>query len=424
MVGLGQLPGGYDSVANGVSADGSTVVGTSGGEAFKWTAATGMVGLGTLPNPFGSPNIGSYVAGVSGDGSTVVGTGYAFSPDLVDESLEAFVWTPTTGMVGLGGLPGGPLQWDGSSYSWAHGVSADGSTVVGHSVNAQNHAEAFVWRAATGMVGLGTLPGDYLSIALGVSGDGSTVVGYSDVSPSHAFIWTAATGMVGLGSLHGWASVATGVSGDGSTVVGYVWAVQGDQGYQYEAFVWTAATGMVGLGYLPGFASSAANGVSRDGSRVVGYGFNVNTSSQEAFVWTAATGMVGLGYLPGALNPASYASGVSADGSTVVGWSTNAQGNREAFVLRVNLDPSALILALIDQVKGLNLKYGIQNGLDSKLDAALQALGDVNNHNNAAAVNALSAFINAVQAQGGKAIPAADADALIAAATVIIHLLQ
>jgi len=52
MVALGDLPGGTDrSLAYGVSADGSVIVGvgnsTSGNEAFRWTASTGMVGLGT-----------------------------------------------------------------------------------------------------------------------------------------------------------------------------------------------------------------------------------------------------------------------------------------------------------------------------------------------------------------------------------------
>jgi probable HAF family extracellular repeat protein len=455
MVGLGSLSGGV-SEATGVSADGSTVVGWSyydllgNGEAFRWTAATGMVGLGTLPNP-GTPYIGSFATGVSADGSTVVGSGYAISPDFSNSSVEAFIWTPATGLVGLGGLPGAPPQYGTSSpYSVANGVSGDGSTVVGEALNAQNRVEAFIWTAATGMVGLGTLPGATSSSATGLSSDGSTVVGSSG---NQAFIWTAATGMVGLGTLSGFtSSSATGVSGDGSTVVGssgnqaFIWTaatgmvglgtlsgftsssatgVSGDgstvvgynlnaQGYQ-EAFVWTATTGMVGLGYLPGTVSSVADGASRDGSRVVGYSFN--NSYQEAFVWTPATGLVALGYLPGATS--SSATGVSSDGSTVVGVSGD-----EAFVLQLQLSPAQLILALIEQVKGLNLKYGIQNSLDSKLDAALQALGDVNNHNNAAAVNALNAFINAVNAQRGKAIPAAAADALIAAATVIIHLLQ
>src|ERR1017187_6758342 len=42
--------GGRDSSASGVSADGSVVVGTiASNQAFRWTAGSGMVGLGYLP---------------------------------------------------------------------------------------------------------------------------------------------------------------------------------------------------------------------------------------------------------------------------------------------------------------------------------------------------------------------------------------
>jgi probable HAF family extracellular repeat protein len=51
--GLGDLPGGtFESRAYGVSADGNTVVGYSdsgSAEAFRWTAASGIHGLGFLP---------------------------------------------------------------------------------------------------------------------------------------------------------------------------------------------------------------------------------------------------------------------------------------------------------------------------------------------------------------------------------------
>jgi hypothetical protein len=93
-------------------------------------------------------------------------------------------------------------------------------------------------------------------------------------------------------------------------------------------------------------------------------------------------------------------------------------------VLRLESDPADLIIALIEQVALLNLQHGIANSLDAKLDAAFNALDDVSENNDVAAVNALNAFINAVQAQRGNKIPAAAADALIAAALEIIELLQ
>src|SRR5882757_6619714 len=80
---------------------------------------------------------------------------------------------------GIGGLPGIPLN------SYASSVSADGSTVIGVSATPNGFMEAFRWTAATGMVGLGDLPGgnpntpfgSFFSEAMGISGDGMTVVG-------------------------------------------------------------------------------------------------------------------------------------------------------------------------------------------------------------------------------------------------------
>ena len=83
---------------------------------------------------------------VSADGSTVVGRG------LSTPGFEAFRWTQAGGMVGLGDLPGGPFRSD------AFGVSADGSVVVGRAFPSNREA-AFRWTQAGGMVGLGDLPG-------------------------------------------------------------------------------------------------------------------------------------------------------------------------------------------------------------------------------------------------------------------------
>ncbi len=71
--------GGFGSVAQAVSADGSVVVGTGasafGTEAFRWTADDGMVGLGDLPGG----GFFSAASGMSADGSTVVGNSFCFS---------------------------------------------------------------------------------------------------------------------------------------------------------------------------------------------------------------------------------------------------------------------------------------------------------------------------------------------------------
>jgi probable HAF family extracellular repeat protein len=344
--GLGYLPGGgfFYSNALGVSGDGSVVVGQSysanGAEAFRWTTSGGMVGLGFLPGGESS----SQANGVSGDGSVVVG--YS---DFAN-GAEAFRWTTSGGMVGLGFLPGGFYN-----SSPAYGVSGDGSVVVGISTSiSTSYFEAFRWTTSGGMVGLGFLPssGDPYnnrSGALGVSGDGSVVVGYSG---EQAFRWTTSEGMVGLGFLPGGnSSFARGVSGDGSVVVG-------NSGQQ--AFRWTTSGGMVGLGFLPGGFYSQANGVSDDGSVVVGYSNSANEGG--AFRWTTSGGMrnlqdvlttdFGLNLTGWEL---SEANGISADGLTIVGVGTNPSGHNEAWIARLGSTPPPQSVPEPSNIFGLGL---------------------------------------------------------------------
>lgn len=86
-------------------------------------------------------------------------------------------------------------------------------------------------------------------------------------------------------------------------------------------------------------------------------------------------------------------------------------------------DPFDLIAGMIADVMLLNIQQGIANSLDAKLDSAQSALDDLNENNDVAAINALQAFINAVEAQRGNKISEADADALIATTQEIIDLL-
>lgn len=87
------------------------------------------------------------------------------------------------------------------------------------------------------------------------------------------------------------------------------------------------------------------------------------------------------------------------------------------------LEPEVLIVQLVDKVAEMNLQQGIDNSLDVKLDAALNALDDINQNNDVAAINSLNAFINAVEAQRDQKITSAQADELIGDATDIITLL-
>ena len=103
MVGLGDLAGGvFDSYAYSVNADGSVVVGYgssgNGTEAFRWTEGTGMQSvedwLAAAGISMGSFSILSVARGVNADGSVVVGVGNSVN------GSEAFL-ASISGLVGL-----------------------------------------------------------------------------------------------------------------------------------------------------------------------------------------------------------------------------------------------------------------------------------------------------------------------------------
>jgi len=171
--------------------------------------------------------------GISGDGSVIVGESNS------TEGHQAYRWTQSTGMVGIGILPGGEF------LSGATAVSADGKVIVGLSGSARGY-EAFRWEQTTGMVGLGFLPNtSFLSEAIAVTPDGSAIVGASGGDNTSAFVWDAAHGMRSLqdllnadphlvGDLTGWHLIyADAISANGQAIVGRALNPQG----QVEAFL-------------------------------------------------------------------------------------------------------------------------------------------------------------------------------------------
>jgi len=355
--GLGDLPGGhFASMAYGISADGSTVVGRGStslySEAFRWTVETGMVGLGDLPGGTGTIwDSSSYAYGVSANGSVVVGSGHS------TEGEEAFRWTLDDEMIGLGTLYYGQPDLHGGS-SFAYGVSDDGLTVVGHSssIIGETHCqEAFRWTEESGMIGLGDLFGDSVaSFAKGVSADGSKVIGRSwSALGQESFLWTEENGMIGLGNnLYGnrFTNQAKGISADGSTVTGYGEVHIGDE-HITKAFLWTEESGMIGLGDLSD-ENSYAYGISGDGSTVIGVlGLPGGIDRDgDVFIWTAESGMrlfqdllvsdFGLDMTGWTL---INVKGISDNGLSIVGTGINPNGYAEAWIARMP-EPSTMLL--------------------------------------------------------------------------------
>lgn len=80
-----------------------------------------------------------------------------------------------------------------------------------------------------------------------------------------------------------------------------------------------------------------------------------------------------------------------------------------------------LLTDLAADIIALNLQTGLSNSLDAKLTAVFDALTDLNENNDASALNRLNAFINEVEAQRGKKITDAQADYLIAAVLEVME---
>jgi probable HAF family extracellular repeat protein len=224
-VDLGTLGGTY-SVATGINASGEVAgysdISSGSTEAFVWSKATGMQGLGLFTG-------GDYsLANAINRFGQVAG--YA---DLNGGNpVYAFIWSKTTGMRNLGRLPG-------YTDSFAYAINDLGQVAGDSSVfGARPHAT--LWGKAKGsMLDLGLLPGARYSTAAGINNVGQ-VVGldsYADYS-SHAFVWNPSTGMLDLNNLipanSGWVlEFATAINDQGQ-IVGF-----GTLNGQGEAFLLT-----------------------------------------------------------------------------------------------------------------------------------------------------------------------------------------
>lgn len=252
-----------------VSADGNFIVGHENYLAYRWSSEGGFEYLGDLP---GGDEF-SMAWDVSTDGSVVVGVGSSqFSNSIIyPTSYEAFRWTESGGMVGLGYLE------EEHYMSWSRACSADGSIIVGQLFNEQE-SMAFQWSQNQGMVellGLDGLPGSYSS-ALDVSSDGTIIVGFLlNEGVGQACMWVDGEAVrLGTSSIHH--SMATAISGDGSIIVGED---------NNRPFIWDEVNGMRDLTEvieseygiaLNGFRLEYVNDISADGTVIVGSGGDNN----------------------------------------------------------------------------------------------------------------------------------------------------
>ncbi len=200
MVALPPLPPGNAAQAWGISSDGAVAVGDSQSgatsTAVRWTPA----GVEDLVSPAGAAITSAQAA--SADGGVIVGWGILAGVS----NNRAFRWTPAGGMQFFGVLPGG-------TFSHARGVSGDGLVVVGTASGANAVRASFIWTPALGLRNLreflaeqgANLSGWTGIDAHGISADGRTIVGEGIGPGGHEQAWIA--------TIPGWAACAANCDG-------------------------------------------------------------------------------------------------------------------------------------------------------------------------------------------------------------------
>jgi len=296
--------------ASALSADGSSIIGTTGlytDGAFHWNRSTGLTLLPQIaPDSETEPRL------ISADGSVVYGVIHSY--DGVNNSNQAYRWTASTGLTMFGAPYSHP-----EFYPFA--ASSNGSVVAGYSFTSPT-IEAIRWTPAGGPQPLGFLPGWENSTAVVISADGNVIGGFGSTSDSgEAFRWTAAAGMQPLGHLSPTDEISsvTAMTPDGSVLAG-------NSGSSYAkdvpAFRWTSTGGMTPLSDHPAYPTL----ISTDGSVIVG---TLGTQPERLFRWTQPTGVVDLGVLDPNAPPDGHVfpTAMSADGSIIVGIANIPGGN-------------------------------------------------------------------------------------------------
>jgi uncharacterized membrane protein len=341
---LPDLPGGAtESLAWGVSRDGSTIVGTSadalGQAAVRWTAhgvhALDVDASGTRP----------YAAfAVSGDGRAVTG--------ITGPGMRGYIWTASPDASGhrtrvLPSLPAAAFP-----MTRAHDVDDAGRFVVGYSHTSDStpaapRIQAVYWDAQSSppvVRPLGTtsavLP---ISNAIAVSGDGLTITGDAR-GPGSIVPFVISRGAPAISTqpltFLSTTDALGAISRDGRVVVGGV----GGRAFRYDASLRLLDAPVTGW-------SAFAQALSDDGSTIVGWAQGPNIGDSLAVVWDGDGHARRLDHWLSAEHQVDLtgwslvaATGVSGDGRTIVGYGINPDGRTQAFAAVIP-EPAAWLLS-------------------------------------------------------------------------------
>lgn len=179
---------------------------------------------------------------------------------------------------------------EGYRYTSATVISGNGVSVAGDAVANNFRSSVLEWTHASGTSYVTPPSTTFYWEATGISRDGGVRAGTANLSGRDQPVrWTPGSQPVALGVpgqwAHGWCE---GISGDGSTVVGRAYTTSGMFEFG-EPLRWTAATGVQGMGIVPGSTHGSAFAATYDGSLIVGGGTD-SQGTGRGFLWTEETG--------------------------------------------------------------------------------------------------------------------------------------
>lgn len=321
--------------ATDVNVDGTVIVGNSiadgAYETVRWTADTGAVWLGRATVPV--LGVGAGLPGVSADGTRISATILSDDETYAAQGL----WSLAGGWQELAPIPSDGGIMDQSNGS-AWGISGDGKSVVGlywRPGQPGGSAHPSLWRQGTGVTDLGSAGGS--GRANRSNRDGSVIAGWTEDATTGVWRPTAWIDgqMVVLTATEAFCEASC-VNGAGTVIGGSTWDTDA---MAVVAAAWRPLNGAwieqrLGVldGTIPGWGQANANGVSGDGSVIVGWNSYDFGPWGEAtgFVWTAADGMVraddylkARGVTLDADIHIDSLNGISEDGSTIIGSATN-----------------------------------------------------------------------------------------------------
>ena len=157
MVDLGSMVPGRSSRANAINATGTVIVGWQDEPTGTRSGAKWQDGVESFITDNNGNNVGE-AGGISADGSTIIGSA----------NPNPYVWNATGGLTYIT-HPNASFSFKGG----ATGISADGKTVIGYyrAFGAPPMSgEGFIWNSSTGRINLN----DY-AVSLGISTNGVTM---------------------------------------------------------------------------------------------------------------------------------------------------------------------------------------------------------------------------------------------------------